>query len=107
MQNAALPVPSPPVGAPPAATPNVGRAGGQSAEAVRKSAEDFASFFYSQTLESMFSTIGNDTLFGGGNAENVFRSLMLQEYGKVAAHSGGLGITDAVQREIIHLQEAK
>jgi flagellar protein FlgJ len=106
MQNAALPVPSLPVGAPPVAAPNIGPAG-QSAEAVRKTAEDFASFFYSQTLENMFSTIGNDTLFGGGNAENVFRSLMLQEYGKVAAHSGGLGITDAVQREIIHLQEAK
>ena len=71
----------------------------------RKSAEDFAAFFFSQSLESMFSTLGEDRLFGGGSGETVFRSLMLQEFGKLAARSGGLGIADAVQREIIHLQE--
>jgi flagellar protein FlgJ len=107
MQNAALPLPAFPAAAPPVAAPNIRPAGPQSAEGARKSAEDFAAFFYSQTLETMFSGLGNDALFGGGNAETVFRSLMLQEYGKVVARSGGLGITDAVQREIIHLQEAK
>ncbi len=98
---AGKPIAAPLAAAPAAASPR------PSAEDARKSAEDFAAFFFSQSLESMFSSSGSDTLFGGGSSEAVYRSLMLQEYGKVAARSGGLGITDAVQREILRLQEGK
>ncbi len=89
-----------------AATPKLRPGSGPaSPESVRKSAEDFTSFFFTQSLESMFSTLGGDQLFGGGSSENIYRSLMLQEYGKVAARSGAYGITDAVQRQIVTLQE--
>jgi Rod binding domain-containing protein len=74
--------------------------------AARKSATDFASFFLSQALESMYANVSTDSLFGGGNGEQVYRSLLLQEYGKVAAQSGsGTVIVDAVQRQILQLQE--
>jgi peptidoglycan hydrolase FlgJ len=73
--------------------------------AAHKTAQDFESFFLSQTFESMFSGVGTDSLFGGGNAETVYRSLLLQEYSKVAAKAGGVGIADAVQREILQAQE--
>jgi flagellar protein FlgJ len=76
-----------------------------SAGGSRKAAEDFAAFFFTQSLESVFANMDADKLFGGGNGENVYRSLMLQEYGKVAAKGGGMGIADAVQREILRLQE--
>jgi len=46
-------------------------------------------------------------MFGGGNGEAVYRSLLLQEYSKVAAKSGGVGIADAVQREMLRAQETK
>jgi hypothetical protein len=32
---------------------------------------------------------------------------MIQEYGKIAARTGGMGIADQVQREILRMQEAK
>ena len=73
---------------------------------ARKSAENFASFFITQSLESMFSEVSPNSLFGGGQGETVYRSLMLQEYGKVVSRADGLGIVDAVQREILRLQEA-
>ncbi len=73
---------------------------------ARKSAENFSSFFISQSLESMFSEVSPGSLFGGGQGETVYRSLMLQEYGKVVSQTDGLGIVDAVQREILRLQEA-
>jgi Rod binding domain-containing protein len=44
-------------------------------------------------------------MFGGGSAETVYRSLLLQEYSKVAAGNGGVGIADAVRREILRAQE--
>ncbi|HRQ61624.1 MAG TPA: rod-binding protein [Alphaproteobacteria bacterium] len=44
-------------------------------------------------------------LFGGGKGEEVFKSLLLQEYGKLTAKTGKIGIADAVQNELIKLQE--
>jgi Rod binding domain-containing protein len=75
--------------------------------AARKSAEDFTAFFFTQSLETIYSGISSDTLFGGGSGENIYRSLLTQEYGKMAARSGGMGIADSVQREILRMQEAK
>ena len=75
--------------------------------AARKTAEDFEAFYLAQAMDSMFEGINSDALFGGGSSESVYRSLLLQEYAKVAAKSGGVGIADAVQREILRMQEAQ
>ncbi len=72
---------------------------------ARKTAEDFAAFFFSQSLESVFANMSTDKMFGGGSGEDVFKSLLTQEYGKVMARSAGAGLTDTVQREILRLQE--
>jgi Rod binding domain-containing protein len=90
----------------PAAAPRLA-AGHADPVAARKSAEDFTAFFFTQSLETIYSGISADTLFGGGSGENIYRSLMTQEYGKIAARSGGMGIADSVQREILRMQEAK
>ena len=75
--------------------------------AARQTAQNFEGFFLSQVFESMFSGIGADSMFGGGSSETIYRSLLLQEYSKVAAKSGGVGIADAVQREILRTQEGR
>jgi peptidoglycan hydrolase FlgJ len=75
--------------------------------AAKKAAQDFESFFLSQSFESMFSGIGTDTLFGGGAGETIYRSMLLQQYSQIAVKSGGVGIADAVQREMLRLQEVK
>jgi flagellar protein FlgJ len=77
------------------------------ADTAHQTGEKFESFFLSQVFDNMFSGVNSDPLFGGGNGENVYRSLLLQEYSKVAARSGGVGIADAVQREILRAQEGK
>jgi peptidoglycan hydrolase FlgJ len=86
------------------ATPKPSAAHGDVAGA-RKAAEDFATFFFSQSLESVFSNMGADKMFGGGSGEEIYKSLLTQEYGKAMARSSGAGITDTVQREILRLQE--
>ena len=73
--------------------------------AARKTAEDFEAFFLSQMFEHMFSGIEPDALFGGGEGEQVFRSMLFQEYGKTVARQGGIGLADVVQKEILKLQE--
>ncbi len=44
-------------------------------------------------------------MFGGGNGEKIYRSLLLQQYSELTVKRGGVGIADAVQREMLQLQE--
>ena len=93
---------------PPIATPSIDAAAPKAnvdPAAAKKTGQDFEAFFLSQVFENMFSGINGDAMFGGGSAETVYRSLLLQEYSKVAARNGGVGIAEAVQREILRAQE--
>jgi Rod binding domain-containing protein len=82
------------------------RHGGDDA-ALRRAAEEFESFFASQMLEQMFKGLSAEPPFGGGNGERIWRSFMIQEYGDVIAKSGGLGIADAVYRQLLSAQEGR
>jgi len=73
--------------------------------ATRKAAEEFEALFLTQMLESMFKDIPTGGAFGGGPAEGVYRTFLLQEYGKAIAKSGGIGLADTVTREMMRLQE--
>ncbi|RMD89037.1 MAG: hypothetical protein D6807_04540 [Alphaproteobacteria bacterium] len=75
--------------------------------ATRKAAEDFEAVFIGQMLRPMFEGLSTDGLFGGGHAEEIYRSLLIDEMGKSIAKNGGVGIADAVYRELISIQEAQ
>lgn len=74
---------------------------------LARTAEEFEALFVAQMLAPMFETIKTDGPFGGGGNERMYRSLMVQEYGKAIAAAGGIGIADSVQREMLRLQEAQ
>jgi Rod binding domain-containing protein len=74
---------------------------------IEKVAEDFEAFFAGTYFEQMFSGIEPDPLTGGGEGEAMFRSLMLQEYGKAVARQHKLGIADIVKSQLLRLQEAQ
>ncbi len=86
-----------------AQAPKVGAKG--TATEARKAAEDFEAFFLAQFIDRMFQDLPTDGMFGGGHGEKVFRSLLSQEYGRVMARTGGVGIADSVYREILKQQE--
>jgi Rod binding domain-containing protein len=73
--------------------------------AIEKAAQDFEAVFLSQMLETMFAGVQTDGPFGGGPSEGIFRSLMVQEYGKVLANNGGIGLSDAIKRDMLRMQE--
>jgi len=74
-------------------------------EKVRQTARDFEAFFLGQILQPMFESINPEPPFGGGHAEKIWRSMMVDEMGKAMAKAGGIGISDSIQREILRLQE--
>ena len=74
---------------------------------VAKTAQDFEAFFLGQMLQPMFEGLQAEAPFGGGHAEKLWRTMMVDEMGKAMAEAGGIGIADSVQREILRLQEAE
>ena len=73
---------------------------------IDKAAQDFEAMFATQLLQPMFSTVHVDETFGGGHGEEVMRSFLLQEYGKIIAKTGRLGIASQVKTEMLRAQEA-
>jgi Rod binding domain-containing protein len=74
--------------------------------ATRKAAESFEGQFMSEMLKHMQAGIETDGPFGGGHAEETFRSLLVDEYGKQVTRAGGLGLADAIQAQMLRMQEA-
>jgi Rod binding domain-containing protein len=72
---------------------------------ARRAAEEFEALFIAEMLSPVFESLETEGLFGGGQGEKIYRSLMVQEYGKAIAEAGGVGIADTVQREILRMQE--
>jgi Rod binding domain-containing protein len=71
------------------------------AEAV---AQQFERMFIAEMLQPMFSGIETDGPFGGGTGEDVFRPMLLDQYADAVAMAGGVGIANAVLKEILKLQ---
>lgn len=74
---------------------------------AKETAQDFEAFFMTRMMESMFDGISTDGMFGGGHAEKIYRSMLLNEYGKVMAKTGNIGISDDIMDAIIQMQEAQ
>jgi len=72
---------------------------------MRKAAEEFEAMFLSQMLGHVFDGIKTDGAFGGGHAEKMYRSLLVDEYGKSMARAGGIGIADQVMQQMLRQQE--
>lgn len=89
-----------PVGPLPPATPP------QPSAEIRKVAEEFEANFLFELLGPIFDTLETDGLGGGGAGERAFRPMLVQEYARQLARTGGVGVADAVARELMKLQEA-
>ena len=76
-------------------------------EDVTKVAKEFEAIFVSNFVETMFSGVKTDGPFGGGHAEGVFRSMMVEQYAKQITENGGFGIADSIKRELISIQEGQ
>jgi flagellar protein FlgJ len=78
------------------------------ADAVKaaKASKDYESIFISQFLGSMFSGIKTDGITGGGQGEEMFRSMMVDQYAKGLQARGGFGLAAHMQAELLKHQQA-
>jgi peptidoglycan hydrolase FlgJ len=73
---------------------------------ARASATDFEATFLSSMFNQMFSGVDGEGPLGGSGASGVWRSFLSDEYAKIFAKAGGVGLADHVYRALIAQQEA-
>lgn len=97
---------------PPAADPRLGRppvAPRPTANeaAAARTAQEFEAMALGALLQPMFEGLGKSGPFSGGAGEEMWRPMLVHEFGRAIAASGGLGIADAVMRQMITMQEQR
>lgn len=74
---------------------------------IESSAREFEAVFIAEMMKPMFEGIEVDKTFGGGKGEEIFRSMMVQEYGKEIASLDIIGIQNQVKSKLIDMQAAR
>ena len=80
---------------------------GASMDEIKKAAKDFEAVFVSEMMKPAFETVEVDKNFGGGQSEEMYKSLLVNEYGKKVAERGGIGLAPHIEKEMLKLQEVK
>lgn len=75
-------------------------------EQIKEAAQGFEAMFLNQMLKPMFDTIKTDEMFGGGEGEDMWKSMMVDTYAKEITKKGGVGIAEQVMQVMIKAQEA-
>ncbi len=72
---------------------------------ARKTAEAFEAQALGALLQPMFEGLSTSGPFGGGQAEAMWRPMLITEFGRAMAANGGIGIADSVLAHMLKLQE--
>ena len=81
--------------------------GGLDAGKAAAVSKEYESVFISQFLGSMFQGISTDGITGGGQGEEMFRSMMVDQYAKGLTQKGGFGLATAMQAELMKHQQVQ
>jgi Rod binding domain-containing protein len=74
---------------------------------IKETAAKFESSFLSVMMQSMFEGVKTSEPFGGGNGEEMFKSLLTEEMAKQVTKAGGVGLAATVQKEMLKMQGLK
>lgn len=73
---------------------------GDSRAQLKAVAQEFESLFAKQMLDSMRDTLSPDNdLFYGGMAQDIFQDMLYEEYARMLAKTGSLGIAEIIYQQ--------
>ncbi len=67
---------------------------------IKQKAKELEGVFLSIMLEPMFPEGKESNLYGGGVGNGIFRTMMIQEYGKNLADAGGIGLSKGIEKQM-------
>ncbi len=68
---------------------------------VKKLAREFESIFLEQMFRSMRSSVQKSGLIDGGNAEEIYTSMLDSEYAKEMSAQGNAGLAQMIERQLM------
>lgn len=74
-------------------------------EKARAQATEFEQVYLASMIKQMYAGVSTDGPFGGGQAEETWRGLLIDRYADTISKAGGIGIADAVYRDLLGVQE--
>ena len=75
--------------------------------AAKKVAKEFEALFVGIMLKSMRDTVGKDSMTYGGHGEDIYRSLLDQEYAKAISDNHGLGLAERIESDLLRSMPLK
>jgi flagellar protein FlgJ len=90
----------------PAASLNSSFTASSNTESLREKAIELEGVFLNTLVSQMFSGIDARGDFGGGYAEETWRSMQSELYASQLAASGGVGLADQIMGDLLAIQEA-
>jgi Rod binding domain-containing protein len=85
--------------------PDPAKAAASPKERLKGVAREFETVYLNTMLSQMFAGLPTDGPFHAGQAEETWRGMLVNEYAKGISQRGGVGVADAVYRELIRMQE--
>lgn len=77
-----------------------------STDPIRAKAEELEGVFLNTLVSQMFSSLDSEGPFGGGHAEETWRSMQAEQYADMIAKNGGVGLADQIMSQLLASQEA-
>ncbi|AZS20558.1 MULTISPECIES: rod-binding protein [unclassified Caulobacter] len=74
---------------------------------IAETAKTFEASFLSVMTQQMFEGVKTSAPFGGGNGEEMFKSVLTDAISKEITKAGGVGLASTIQREMLKLQGLK
>jgi flagellar protein FlgJ len=71
---------------------------------LRETAQEFEAVFLAQVLQTLTTGIGGPGALGDGD-NDAWSAMLQEEYGRLISRSGGVGVADALLREMLKIQE--
>jgi flagellar protein FlgJ len=69
--------------------------------AIKQLANDFEGLFLGIVLKSMRDTVPKDSMIDGGNAEDIYKSMLDSEYTKLMSAQRKTGIADNIEKFLL------
>lgn len=76
-------------------------------EKIAEVSRDFESIFMEIVLRSMRKTINKSKLIDGGNAEEIYSSMLDSEYSKIMANRGTSGLASSIEKQLLEAMASK
>lgn len=70
---------------------------------IKKVAEEFESVFLEIVLRSMRNTVDSSGLMSGGNAGEIYQSMLDGEYSKMMSGTHEVGLADSIEKQLLQI----